>query len=748
MKHFILAPFLAILSFSVWAQDMYDANSITTIKLYFSQPDWNSQLVDFYLDDLDQRLLADSVVINGSVKDSVGVKYKGNSTFDENNVKNPINIALDYIQGNQDYQGFRTIKLSNVKNDPSFLREVLSYEIARKYMVASQSNYAKVYVNDNYLGLYVSSESINSDFQSDYLYSDNDNTRFKCNPESVFEGNGSSLEYLGNDSSAYYDFYEIKTDYSWQDLIDFTYTIENSPENIESILNVDRAIWMLAFNNLLVNLDSYSGPFRQNYYLIKDDFNIINPIVWDLNESFGGFAMLNEGGGGGPPGQTNLSEVDLFLRESEDGWPLLNLILNDPTYRRMYVAHLKTMLSENFSNDLYATRALELQNLIASDVQSDPNGFYTYEEFISNLNNTIAGGGPGGGDIGITELMNARVTYLQQQAEMNDNAPTIGTIATQPSVINTYSNPTINVNVSDADNVIFAYRFRPNEHFTKLEMLDDGLNNDGAAGDGTYGISINVDALDIQYYIYAENQDAGIFSPQRAEHEFHSMAVVGSLVINELMASNTSSVADVSSGIDEYDDWVELYNGSNQSINLDGYYLSDKESTLDKWQFPNVSIDADDYLIVWLDGDELIQDGLHTSFKLSAQEEALFLSTSNLFIVDAIYYQDIPSDMGYARFENGSGPFRVQNHTFDDNNGQQPVAIQQWTNSVKVFPNPAKNFITIEANAKNIEVTDVLGKKYLNLSNVRNSARVNTSTWPCGLYIINVDGYTEKIIIQ
>jgi hypothetical protein len=279
-------------------------------------------------------------------------------------------------------------------------------------------------------------------------------------------------------------------------------------------------------------------------------------------------------------------------------------------------------------------------------------------------------------------------------------------------------------------------------------MLDDGLNNDGAAGDGTYGISINVDALDIQYYIYAENQDAGIFSPQRAEHEFHSMAVVGSLVINELMASNTSSVADVSSGIDEYDDWVELYNGSNQSINLDGYYLSDKESTLDKWQFPNVSIDADDYLIVWLDGDELIQDGLHTSFKLSAQEEALFLSTSNLFIVDAIYYQDIPSDMGYARFENGSGPFRVQNHTFDDNNGQQPVAIQQWTNSVKVFPNPAKNFITIEANAKNIEVTDVLGKKYLNLSNVRNSARVNTSTWPCGLYIINVDGYTEKIIIQ
>ena len=44
--------------------------------------------------------------------------------------------------------------------------------------------------------MYVNSESINSDFQDDYLYADPDNTRFKCNPETVFGGNGSSLEYL------------------------------------------------------------------------------------------------------------------------------------------------------------------------------------------------------------------------------------------------------------------------------------------------------------------------------------------------------------------------------------------------------------------------------------------------------------------------------------------------------------------------------------------------------------------------
>ena len=113
--------------------------------------------------------------------------------------------------------------------------------------------------------------------------------RFKCNPESVFSGNGSSLEYLGTDSASYEDYYELKSDFAWQDLIDLTYTIANNPIDLESILDVDRALWMLAFNNVLVNLDSYTGPFRQNYYLIKDDNNRMNTITWDLNESFGGF---------------------------------------------------------------------------------------------------------------------------------------------------------------------------------------------------------------------------------------------------------------------------------------------------------------------------------------------------------------------------------------------------------------------------------------------------------------------------
>ena len=72
----------------------------------------------------DGYVKAQSVSINGEVFTNVGVKYKGNSTYKATQVKNPFHIELDAYQ-EQDYNGYTDIKLSNVANDPSFLREVL-----------------------------------------------------------------------------------------------------------------------------------------------------------------------------------------------------------------------------------------------------------------------------------------------------------------------------------------------------------------------------------------------------------------------------------------------------------------------------------------------------------------------------------------------------------------------------------------------------------------------------------------------
>ena len=73
------------------------------------------------------------LIIDGSTYDSVGVRYKGFSSVSVNRVKNPFNIKLDYMIDGQDHNGVDKLKLSNVYQDPSFIREVLTYEIAANY---------------------------------------------------------------------------------------------------------------------------------------------------------------------------------------------------------------------------------------------------------------------------------------------------------------------------------------------------------------------------------------------------------------------------------------------------------------------------------------------------------------------------------------------------------------------------------------------------------------------------------------
>jgi hypothetical protein len=215
------------------------------------------------------------------------------------------------------------------------------------------------------------------------------------------------------------------------------------------------------------------------------------------------------------------------------------------------------------------------------------------------------------------------------------------------------------------------------------------------------------------------------------------------------MASNVSSVQDTSSGFVQYDDWVELYNGGDIAINLGGYHLSDNENVLDKWTFPDVEIQADDYLIVWLDKDDAASSGIHTSFQLAADGEELFLSTANNFIIDALFYNSLPSDLGYARVPNGKGPFVVQTHTFNANNGLGTSIVENVNSQLHLYPNPTSDNLTIQIPyAQRIKAYDLLGKEHLNLSHIRGSANVNVSTWPKGIYIFLIDNESRKITIQ
>lgn len=725
------------------SQDFYDIDNINTIEITFSQSNWDEILDSLYAAGDENRLVG-TAIINGEQFDSVGVRYKGNSSYSPNRIKNPLNIKLDHVIEDQELDGYGTLKLANVFKDPSFVRETLSYEIARKYMAASKANYINVFINGNLIGLYTSVQSVDKFFMANHFFS-NDYARFKGELIDEMPTLTTVWGYYGLDSTNYFNFYELQSDYGWAELIEFLDILNNNASLVEEVLDVDRHLWMLAFDNLMVNLDSPIN-FGHNFYLYKDGTERFNPIVWDLNENFGVFSMLLSGG---PLNVTQMQQLDPLLNISHPDYPIINKILSDPTYQKIYIAHMKTILEENFADGSYETRALEIQSIIDSDVQADPNKFYTYNDFLNNINNQV-GGGPQS-IVGLTQLMDTRVNYLNSLTLFQGIAPEITNITNTPTAVSANSNVWINVEVSNATIVNLAYRFLQTNKFEKVDMYDDGNHNDGTAGDGVYGALLSVGSTDVQYYIYAENNDAVKFSPERAEYEFYSIEVTGDLVINEFMADNDNIVPDPSG---EYDDWIELYNNSTSTISLNGYFLSDESGDLTQWVFPDTSIGPNDYLIIWADDDEG-QPGLHANFKLSASGEEIVLVAPDTTVVDDVTFGEQITDLSTGRYPNGTGSFVLMNPTFsaentpgisdvDDSNNEQPNDFVLNQN----YPNPFNPSTTISFSIPvqgdvSLKIFNIIGQEVATLVNENLSAgnysfNWNVSNQTSGIYFYNL----------
>jgi spore coat protein CotH len=741
-KHLILFVFAVLVQFTGFAQSsFYAVDSLREIRIYFYDADWDYQLDSLYVEGDNERILAD-LIIDGSTYDSVGVRYKGFSSVSVNRVKNPFNIKLDYVIDGQDHQGIDKLKLSNVYQDPSFVREVLTYEIAADYLPSAKANYANVYVNDTLLGLYTNVQAVNKDFLNDH-FGNKYNPFFKCNPENLNVSPGGENANLSNthgtDSLDYQPYYDIESDYGWDALYNLIDTLNNYTDSINNVLNVDRTLWLHALNYTLINFDSYIG-YGQNYYLYKDKTGQFNPLLWDLNMSFGSFRLTDASSiyfNGFDINQAqNMDPLLHHTQISVAPRPLLRNLFLSERNRKMYLAHVRTIVNENFANQNYAVRGQHFQNLIDTSVQNDTNKFYSYADFITNLNNSVTlvtADCPG-----ITELMDARTTYLSTYTGFSGE-PTIANISNSPQNFVAGDDVWITANITDATEAILGYRFGNNMAFKTTAMFDDGNHNDGTANDGVYGAKISNSANVVDYYLYADNDSAGVFSPVRAAYEFYSIQSqlqMGDVVVNEIMSNNVSSVTDASG---KFEDWIELYNTTSYPVSMAGLFLTDTLGLLHKWELPNQTIPANGYAIIWADEDGG-QGDMHANFKLSNLGEQLILTNADSVVIDSITYLTQADDVAYARSPNGTGPFVMQAPTFKANN-DFINAITEKQELIKVYPNPFSEVLKWNS-LENVEVRDILGQL---IYSAENTNRIATSNWRSGIYFIHLKDKNQTI---
>ena len=287
-----------------------------------------------------------------------------------------------------------------------------------------------------------------------------------------------------------------------------TRVLNLEPEKIERVLNVDQVLWMLALNSVMVNLDSYTGIFSHNYYLYRIADGRFTPLMWDLNLSFGAFSM---------PG-IEMAKLDPFFYQNDAKRPLISKLLNTPMYRKIYAAHIKTILADWFQNEKYLKRAKEIAQFIDSQVNEDKNKHYTYEDFKKNIASTVSemvDGKEVSKIIGIEELMKTRTDFLTHFPPFQKPTPKI---EGQPTPSVNGDKTSVKVKAKGAVRVWCLFRNDKNAAYRYLPMLDDGQHNDEAAGDGTWGVVF--DKKIGQYYIIAENEEAVSLLPERGGKEF------------------------------------------------------------------------------------------------------------------------------------------------------------------------------------------------------------------------------------
>jgi len=244
----------------------------------------------------------------------------------------------------------------------------------------------------------------------------------------------------------------------------------------------------------------------------------------------------------------------------------------------------------------------------------------------------------------------------------------------------------------------------------------------------------------MQYYVYSENSNAGMFSPERAEHEYFTIDINSSVVINEFLADNKSIVTDQNN---QYDDWIELYNNTNQPVDLSGYFLSDNVADILKWKFPNGTIiNANDFLIIWADEDGS-QSGLHANFKLSAYGESIILSNPQSNIIDQITFSNQTSDISFGRYPNGTGKFSFMTPSFNKLNNQHIITSAAIDDQLpKIFkfyqnyPNPFNPSTTISFSMPSLQNVSI---KIFNILGGEVATLINETKAP-GNYQLEFDG--------
>lgn len=708
---------------------VFPQDEITTIKIEID-PDSLALIVDNLDLYSDHEYPATFIFQNSSLIDTVenvGFRLRGNTSREA--AKKSFKVSFNTFSNTQ-WQGLEKLNLNGQHNDPSLIRTKLCWDMIREAGLAgARTSFVKLYINNEFKGVYLNVEHYDENFAATYFDNQGDGNLFKC----LYPAD---LDYLGTNPDLYKmapfgsRTYDLKTNLyedDYTDLAEFIQVLNNNSSsqlicNLQEKFNIDDYLKYAALEVLQGHWDGYIFN-NNNYYLYHDQkTDRINWIPYDLDNTLGidwfNMSWANR----------NIYNWD----QSGTDRPLYELLLDVPQLRNQFSHYINQYVNMFFNPSWAENKASLYHDLLLEAVQADlyynlDYGF-TADDFLNAYDEAWGGHVP----LSIHEYFATRkfnaeiqlddITPFVEVHDIWDNSPALSNILIGAEIIGSPSEV----------NVIFS---TDGISFMSEPMLADGQH---------YIIQlpiVNADKITYQIEVlYNNNTMLFPCSPRTVWTSF----AIGEVLLNEVMSNNSASITDESG---ENIDWIEVFNSGNLPLNLKSYFITDEYGNWNKWRLPSTVAESSTHHVVFCDSDE--EDGsYHTNFNLSANGEVIYLvkmQEKAFRLVDAI---DIPSllpDYSFGRSTDAA----INWVLFDEPTPYSPngiVGVGTFeNNSLTFYPNPATDLIQFSKNLNRISLTDAQGR---NIGNWYNVSNIDVSGLPSGLYLLQVDSETFRLVIS
>jgi spore coat protein CotH len=341
--------------------ELFDAGMVHEMRLSMHTADW-TRLRETYM--FDTYYPAD-VTWDGHVLRNVGVRSRG---FGSRDFRKPgLKVDFNHYVSGQELAGLKGVALDNFRQDPAMLKETVSMQVfARMGLPAPRASHVRVYVNNEYLGLFAAIELVDKTFLRSALGED-DGYLYDFEWDWEYR-----LTWLGHDPRAYGGMFKAETHETrppqelFGTLVEMITAVNRTsrdawPQVLTRYFDVEHLMSYVAVEAFLSDHDGLAGDWGiNNFYLYRlADSERFRLIPWDKD--------------------VNFRETGRELEAGFEGNPLLETAMNYSRFRDVFrnAARRCAILAEGWLEQEVARQAA----MIRTAAREDLNKAYKDERF-------------------------------------------------------------------------------------------------------------------------------------------------------------------------------------------------------------------------------------------------------------------------------------------------------------------------------------------------------------------------------